>query len=171
MTFCDLLRIALVMRHGMMGVAESDLRIGAAAHLVADLEGADARHVGLPGQHHEIGHQLVVIREHRRDAGGACHLRQVVVALRLRELDAPFDIAHRVQILVDLAAVRSAELAAQPPDILGDGIEDAAVLLPQRQHASSRSVAPASPNRRSKTARGRFSIGSGVVSLRHEIVL
>ena len=33
------------------------------------------------------------------------------------------------------------------------------------------SVVPESPNSRSKIARGRFSIGKGVVSLRQEIVL
>ena len=66
-----LLGIALVMRAGVMGIAKSQLGIGAAAHLVAHLERDDARHVGLPGQNHEIGHQLEVVREDFRGADGA----------------------------------------------------------------------------------------------------
>ena len=108
----DLLRIALVMRAGVVGIAESQLRIGAAAHLVAHLERDDARHVGLPGENHEIGHQLEVFREDLRSADGAFDLRHLAVALLLGQLHAPLDIAHRVQILVDLAAIRPAELCA-----------------------------------------------------------
>ena len=43
-----LLAIALVMGTGVMGIAKSQLGIGAAAHFMAHLEGDDARHVGLP---------------------------------------------------------------------------------------------------------------------------
>ena len=71
----DLLAIALVMRHGMMGIAKSQFRIGTAAHLVADLERADARHVGLPSEHQQIRHQLIVIREDWRDADRDSRLR------------------------------------------------------------------------------------------------
>src|SRR5262249_54312846 len=129
----DLLRVALVMRAGMMGIAKSDLRIGAAAHLMAHHERDDARHVGLPGQNHEIGHQLEVLGEHFRRAGGPCNLRHLDIALFLRELHASLDIAHSFQILVDLAAIGSAELDAQPFDVRVDGVKDAALLLPQRQ--------------------------------------
>ena len=116
----------------MMRVAESHLGIGATAHLVADLERAHARHVGLPGKNHQISHQLVVFREDLRDTDWPCDLRQLVVVLFLRQLHATLEIAQRLQILVDLAAVRSAQHAAQPLNFLRDGIEDAAVLLPQR---------------------------------------
>src|SRR5258708_36467932 len=116
----------------MVGVAKSDFGVGARARLVTDLERADARHVGLPGENHEIGHQFIVLGPGRRGTRGADHLWQnVVLALRLRALDAPLNVTHRVQVLVDLAAVRCAKLYAQPLGVLVDGIKDAAVLLPQ----------------------------------------
>ena len=59
-------------------------------------------------------------------------------ALRLRQLDAPLNIADRLKILVDLAAVRRAELSAQAPHIIGDGIEHAAI-----SHTCPRSAATA----------------------------
>ena len=59
----DLLGIALMVRDRVMRIAEADFGIGAAAHLMADLEGADARHVGLPGEHLQIRHQPVVVGE------------------------------------------------------------------------------------------------------------
>ena len=40
-----------------------------------------------------------------------------------------------------------------------------------RASLTAGSVLPLSPNSRSKTTRGLFSIGSGVVGVRHEIVL
>jgi len=73
----------------------------------------------LPRQNHEVGHQFVVFRPHRRGCRRAGQHRQIAfVALRLRPLDASLDVAHRLQVLVDLAAVRSTELAAQPCDVL-----------------------------------------------------
>ena len=121
------------MRVGVMGIAKSHFRIGAAAHLVAHHERDHARHVGLPGENHEIRHQLEVFREDFRRADGGFHLRHFAVALLLRQLHAPLDIANGLQILVDLATIRSAELSAQPPDVGVDGIEDAAVLLSEGQ--------------------------------------
>src|SRR5207237_8019196 len=55
------------------------------------------------------------------------------VARLRRQLQAPLDIANGLKILVNLAAIRSAELSAQPPDVRVDGIEDAAVLLSEGQ--------------------------------------
>ena len=125
------------------------------------------RHVGLPGQNHEIGHQLEVVREDLRDADGALD-KEVLLALLLGQLYAPLDIADSLEILVDLVPIRSADLQTQASDFSVDRIEDAAIFSIRQPRLR---IGPASPNRRSKTARGRFSIGSGVVSLRHEIVL
>jgi len=123
-----LLFVALVMRAGVMGIAKSQLGIGAPAHFMAHLEGDDARHVGLPRQHHEIGHQLEVVGEDFRDAGGASD-GHLLFALSLRQLNAPLDIADRLQILVDLVAIRSTDLDAQLLDLSADRVEDATVFL------------------------------------------
>ena len=99
---------------------------------MAHLEGDDPRHVGLPGQHHEIDHQLEVIREDFRGADGASD-GQLGIALLLRELHAPLDIADSLQILVDLGAVRSTDPDAQPFDLRVDGIKDTAAFLSESQ--------------------------------------
>ena len=127
-----LLAIALVMSTGMMGIAKSQLGIGAAAHFMAHLERDDARHVGLPRQHHEVGHQLVVIGE---DFRSACRGSDgdLLVTLLLRQLHAPLDVADGIQILVDLAAILSADPQAQPLDVHADGVEDAPVFLSDRE--------------------------------------
>src|SRR2546421_6368249 len=60
-------------------------------------------------------------------------MRHFPAGLSLRQLHAALDIAYRLQILVDLATIRSAEVGTHRPDVLGDGVEDAAFLVPQRQ--------------------------------------
>src|SRR6185503_11458581 len=57
----------------------------------------------------------------------------LLVALLLRQLHAPLDIADGIQILVDLAAIGPADLQAQPLDLHADGVEDAAVFFSDGQ--------------------------------------
>src|SRR5439155_2033625 len=92
-----------------------------------------ARHVGLPGQNHQISHRPELVREDLRGADGASDDGQLMVALLLRQFDAPLDIADSLQILVDLAAIRSADLQAQPLDVRVDGIKDTAVFPSEGQ--------------------------------------
>ena len=94
---------------------------------MADLERTDPGHVGLPGEYQKIRHQLVVIGEDRGDGNQAIELRQLAIALRFGKLDAPLDVANRIEILVDLAAVGRAEPPAQALHVIGDGIEHAAI--------------------------------------------
>src|SRR5260370_26289341 len=62
-----------------------------------------------------------------REAEGGSERRQLGIPLRFRQLDAPLDIANRLEVLVDLAAVRRAEPSAQALHIIGDSIEHAAI--------------------------------------------
>ncbi len=127
-----LLGITLVMRTWVMGIAESQLGIRAAAHLMAHLERNDARHVRLPGQNHEIGHQLAVIREDLGDADGALD-KIFLLALLLGQLYAPLNIADGLEILVDLVPIRSTDSQTQPSDFSVDRIKDAAIFLSKCQ--------------------------------------
>ena len=168
----DLLRLLLVMRDRVMRVRHADLRIGHAAELAAEHERDDARQVALIREHLQVAHQLDVIVVRRRDAGRVIDDRQLLVALLLGPLDAPLDVANRIEIL-DRASARSlcAERALQLRDLLAHRIEHAALLAGCAPAAPCGSVLPLSPNSRSNTARGLFSVGSGVLALRQEIVL
>src|ERR1043166_7552713 len=97
-----------------------------------NLERADACHVCLPCKNHKISHQLVIFRESLRYTCRTSHLGQILVALHLSKLEAALDVAHRFQILVYFAPVRTAKLSAEPFDVLCNGIENAAILLPDR---------------------------------------
>ncbi len=55
------------------------------------------------------------------------------VALALRPLDAPFDLADVLQIVVEPRSVLGAQPAAQPVHVPGQRIEDASIHLPLRQ--------------------------------------
>src|SRR4029077_13583381 len=64
-----------------------------------------------------------------RNADGTVEIRQVRIrAGRFRLLDASFNFAYRVQILVDLAAIAWAQLTLQSSDVLAYPIQQTGVL-------------------------------------------
>ena len=92
------------------------------------------------------------------------------VDLLLGLLDAALDVAHGVEVLVQLRAVAAAEPAlAGRCTLPRHRVEDAAVRSGARAGARVGSVLSLAPNSRSNTARGLFSIGSGVVGVRQEM--
>jgi hypothetical protein len=68
-----------------------------------------------------------------------------------------------------LAAIVAADVALQARDLAEQRVEHTAILANAHDRAA-RVVSSLSPNRRSNTARGWFSIGSGVVGFRHDSV-
>ena len=83
---------------------------------------------GLEGQRLQVEHQLGVRVERGRNVGGA--LGQLDVhRLGLRVLDALFDLAHGVEILVQLGLVTPAEAVRHAVGFFADGVEDAALRL------------------------------------------
>src|SRR5690606_10870291 len=90
-------------------------------------ERPDARQVGLDRQDLKVEHYLDVLGPGVGNAGGPRRFGQVGRPLRLRDLDAAFDVADRPDVLVQLALVAGAELPAEPGDALGDAVEAAAV--------------------------------------------
>ena len=130
-------RVVAVMRRRMVRVGHADLGIRPAADLARHHVGADAGQVGLVGQEHQVEHQPGVLGVGRRDAGRLVHLGQLAVALLLRPLDAPLDVAHRLQVLVDADTIVGTEAALQRVDLLGHRVEDAPVL-PDPGHARRR---------------------------------
>ena len=91
-------------------------------------------------------------------------------ALLLGLLDAPLDVADGVEIFVELRADRRGRATrAAPPT---SSVTESSMLRSCciRARRAFGSVLPLSPNSRSNTTRGLFSIGSGVVALRQEMV-
>ena len=105
------------------------------AVVVVQLERGHARGVGLEAKDHDIAHETHVLRDVLRDAvGRALDVRLVerrAPALQLttlsRGFDALLDVAHGVEILVQLLLVGLADVTAEISGVIKHGIEYAAV--------------------------------------------
>ena len=101
-----------MVRHRMVRLGHADLRIGARAALARELERDDARHVRLQRQHLQIEHQLDVLFPVGGHARRALERRQRRFGrLLLGALNAPLDLAHRVEVAVHPRAIAGAERA------------------------------------------------------------
>ena len=117
----------------MVGIRHADLGIRPVARLAGKLESDDAGHIGLERQHLEIEHQPGVIGIGRRHADRPVHVGQrTVVGLRLRLLNAPLHLAHRIEVLADLDAIARAEHALEAGDVLVDPVEQAGLAVQPR---------------------------------------
>ena len=112
----------------MVRFGHADLGIRPRALLLADHERDHARQVRLQRQELQVQHQRQVILEDGRDALRLIERRQLDVALLLGPGDAPFDVAHRLGVLLHLGAVLRPELAPQPGQLGVHRVEDALVL-------------------------------------------
>ena len=116
----------------MVRVGHADLGVGPAGQLAAEHEGGDPRQVGLPGQGQQVEHEPGVLAERVGDALRPVDRRELAGRLRRGLPDAPFDVAHRVEILAQLAPVARPQLAGQAVRAFGDRVEQAGVLLQPR---------------------------------------
>jgi hypothetical protein len=164
------LGLVAVMRQGMMRFGHADLRIGPRALLLADHEGDHARQIRLEREHLQVEHQVEVILEDRRDALRFVHLRQIQIALLLRLLNAPLDVADRIGVLVDLGLILRAQRLSERRQLVVHGIENALVLAEPRLTRGAIGAAAVAEQAFSNTARGLNSIGNGCVLLRHDSV-
>ena len=162
--------IALMVGHRVVCIAETEFRISPVAHLVTNMKGTDAGHVALPGD---------------------------VLGYRSSDRSIPrtflaFPLAPRAPADPDQPGIQPSECAARyhAPRRCTDRSSrgrSAAVVCEASKYPPSRHPAAAILNqaglarggvRETAVAKepfeitlGRFSIGNGVVSLRHEIVL
>ena len=145
-----------------MRLGDADLRIRPRAHLARELERDDPRDVGLQREHLQIEHQLRVLFPVRRHADRPRqHVRQRIAVLLLGLLDAPLDLAQRVEILVHARCDRSGPSRA--PSRAMSSVTQSRMLPFFRSSALRSAAVPPSPNSRSNTTRGFASVGSGVV--------
>ena len=74
-----------------------------------DDEGGDAGGIGLEGEYHHVAHQRNVLIEIRRDARWGVHLR-ICHRHAFGLFDAPLDLSHARQVLVELLTIASIQL-------------------------------------------------------------
>src|ERR1051325_6846941 len=99
----------------MEALVRAALREGAAPGIAAGLEGEDASHVGLEGEHLEVEHQLHVLLErigHADRRFGQLALGAARVT-GFDELDAPLELADVLEVLVEPLLVGRSELALE----------------------------------------------------------
>ena len=114
----------------MMRIGDADLRIGAAADFPGQHERADAGQVGLVGQRQQVHHQLGVLGVVGRDADRLIDHRQLARVLLLGHLDAPLDVAHRIEVLGELRPCPAGRCGfSRLVDLAADEVEDALVAL------------------------------------------
>jgi hypothetical protein len=118
-----------VVRGRVMRLVQADLREPAAARLALHHHGDDARRVTLEREGLQVEHQLRVIAVDGRRALRRLHGRRQIAVFLFRLDDAPLDLANRLEVLVDLAAIAVAQTPLQVGDINGHRVEKAAVRL------------------------------------------
>jgi len=114
----------------------------------------------------QVQHDLDLLVERVGHAQRPFHrdVRRGVAALGL--LNLALEVANRFEVLGHGGAVTGAQRPLQTRQLRPNVVEDARVLLQTPQTGVG--LAP-SPNRRSNTTRGLFSLGLGTVGERHEI--
>ena len=118
-----------MVRQPVMALVDADLGIGAEIQLAPEHEGDDAREIAAERQPLQLEHQLHVLVEAPGNAGRPVETGERLIGpAPLRALDAPFDLAHGVEILADAGAIARPEILLQPRQVGHHRIEKTAVL-------------------------------------------
>ena len=130
--------VAMV-RHVVVRLPDLEQRVGPLAGFTRHHEREHARRVSLIRHGQQVEHQRCVVFEHLRDAEGRVECDDARAVLRLGPLDAPFDLAHVIQVVGEASAVLRADATLNLLRFLADRIEDASVFLYPRHDARRRS--------------------------------
>ena len=131
----NLVRIIPVVRQRVVGLRHASLRVGPRAGFARELEGDDTRNVGLQGQNLQIEHQLCMVGVLHRDSDGPIKIRQFPFRSGLlRILDAPLNLADRIEVFADLGPISGPEFRLQPIGVLFHPIEQ--TRLPAQRRTS-----------------------------------
>src|SRR6516225_7450829 len=112
----------------MVRLCNANFWIGSNALFAADEECANASQVGLIDDQHEVEHNTCVVFEFGGNARRLSNYRKFTVSLALGNLDSPLDVAHRIQISIQLASIASADNAPQPGQFFRHRVEYALVF-------------------------------------------
>ena len=121
--------VVAMMRERVVRFRHADLRVRPCALLLADHERDDAREVRLERQQLQVEHECQVIFEHGRHALWLVHKRQLEVVLLFSTLDATFDVANRLGVLLEATLILRSEITAKARQLLVDRVENAAMLM------------------------------------------
>ena len=109
-----------------MAFGHTDVRKVAVAALVAERQRDDAGGVGLKREHREVHHQIDVVLGFARYPFGHFDVGQAaLIRLAAGCSDLSFDGANRVEVLVDLVLIGTAELTAKIACVREHAIENA----------------------------------------------
>src|SRR5215472_13740428 len=121
----------------MVRLCNANFGIGSDTLLAADKECANTSQVGLIGDQHEVEHNTCVVFEFGGNARRLSNYRKFTVSLALGNLDSPLDVAHGIQISVQLAPIASPDNAPQASQFFRNRVEYAPVFpeTPQSRFA------------------------------------
>jgi len=114
----DHLRLVAMVRRRMMRLGNADFRIRSTADLPGHHERDDARQIAAVREQLQVEHQSGVIGVGGGHTGGLVEGRQLPGALLLRLLDAPLDVANRLEVLGQSGAVARPEIVLKIGDPL-----------------------------------------------------
>src|SRR4030095_11990787 len=98
-----------MMRQAVVAFGQADLRIVTGALLNAEQDSDDARRIRLKREHHQIQHQVGVLREVGRDGRRRRLCRGLHHIAPLHALDSLFDISNGGEIFIEFASVVASE--------------------------------------------------------------
>ena len=119
-----------MMRQIVMTFGNADVGKGTVAAVVREQHRRHAGGVRLKRQHHDVVHELDVLRVIGGNAGGRGHHRIFHVAELLGLLDARLQFANAGQILVQLVLVARIEPAFHGAGVLHHEIQNGTLFLP-----------------------------------------
>ena len=118
------------MRQIVMAFGNADVGERTVAAVVREEHGGHAGGIGLERQHHDVIHELDVLRVIGGDADGRFDHRVFGVAELLRLLDARFQFADAGQVLIQFGLVARTKAAFHGARILHHKIKDGTLFLP-----------------------------------------
>ena len=122
-------RLILMVRHRMMRIGRTHLRIRALAQLARHHEGENTRSVGLPGYCQQVEQQRHVFVERIGYADGRIRCVHLSGAASFLPLDAPLDFAKIIQIIVHSSAIARAQARPQVIRFLDHRAQNTPLLL------------------------------------------
>ena len=129
----DLVGVVAMVAQRVVRIANANFGVAAVRRLTGELKGHHPGHVALHGQHLQVEHQLGVFFVRCGNTQRPFKVALfALVHVRLGLVDPPFHFAHRLQVLIDLPAVGSANFAFQAADFVRQRVEQTCLTTQRR---------------------------------------
>ncbi len=157
----DLCRISTVVRNGVMGLGQTDLRVSPLTALSRHHEGGYAGKIRLIRRAHQFEHEGHVFLEVIRNTKRRIHDDRLAALGGLHALNTSLDFPQLLEVVVDATCDRWQAVSC--PARLASPVMESMMLRSSSMRTRRCSALPARPNMRSKATLGLISIGNGVV--------